>query len=779
MLLNYLKIAFRNLHRNTVFSVVNIVGLAVGITCTILIGLWVQDEVRYDKFHSSRAQLYRVMANVHWGDVATFNTVPASLNEAFKKEIPEIEYAASITDQNLLLSVEDKAFQERGYYASRDFLKMFSFPLVKGDPETALSSPDKIVITRLLAEKYFGQNDPIGQTIKINNEEVLQVSGVLRDIPANSSLQFGWLIPFENFEQKNSWIRKWGSFSTYMYVMLAPEATFSNVNKKLEHFLRAKSDSEDEIFLQPFSDMYLYADFKSGKQNGGRIEYVRLFSIIACFVLIISCINFINLTTSRYTKRMKEVGIRKVNGAGRKSLIVQFLSEAILLTFFAALFALVMAEMVLPSFNDLTGKEIRIDYGNPFFVTAVIGVTLLTGFLSGSYPALFLSSLKPVAILKSATIKLSGTNLLRKSLVVLQFSLAINLIIGTIIVYNQIQFIRHKNLGFDKENLITVNLNGDMYEHREAFRAQLVQAQGIVSVTESGDNPIDIDGTSADLSWPGKPPNQTVSISATWVGYDYARTIGVPMVAGRDFSKTMADSNKYVVNESAVRLMNLKDPIGTKVSFWNGDGEIIGVIKDFHLHSLHEPITPLILNLQPENTNLLLIRAERGKTKEVVASLTKVYDQYKTLYPLEYHFLDELYERRYQTDMIVGKLVNVFSFIAIFISVLGLFGLATFTAEQRTKEIGVRKVLGASLIGIVSLLSKDYLKLVVIAFLMVCPIAYYIMDNWLSQFAYHIPISVWVFALAGISSVFISLLTISIQTLKAALANPTVSLKNE
>ena len=525
--------------------------------------------------------------------------------------------------------------------------------------------------------------------------------------------------------------------------------------------------------------MYLFGDFKSGKQNGGRIQYVRLFSVIACFVLVIACINFMNLTTARYTRRIKEVGIRKVNGAGRKALITQFLGEAVLLTLIAVLIGLVMAEILLPSFNTLTSKTLEIDYRNPLFMSALISVTLLTGFVSGSYPALFLSSFKPVNILRSSVLRASGANTLRKSLVVFQFALAILLIIGTIVVYEQIQFIKNKNIGLDKENLIIMNLNGDVYKHLDSFQEQLIQSDGIMSVTSTGDNPIEIDGSSGDLNWPGKAPDQGVSISATWVGYDYIKTIGVPLLAGRDFSKTMADSASYIVNESAVRLMNLKDPVGAKVSFWNGEGRIIGVVKDFHLHSLHEPITPLILTLQPLNSSLVLIRTEAGKAPDAIASLKKIYRQFNSAFPLEYTFMDETYAKRYKSEMIIGKLVNVFALIAILISCLGLFGLATFTAEQRTKEIGVRKVLGASLMGIITLLSKDYLKLVIIAFLIICPIAYYVVDEWLQQFAYHISISWWFFIVTGILSFMIALITISVQTIRAASANPTDSLRSE
>jgi predicted permease len=780
MFRNYFKTAWRNLIKNKIYSFINITGLALGLTCTILIGLWVNDEMKVDQFHANGPQLYRVMANLFWGDETTGDNIPAPLNEAMKKDIPGIQNVATVTQDEILFFPGEKAHKEKGYYVTEDFLKMFSFPLINGNIHSALSSPKNIVITEKLAEKYFGNQDPMGKTIQVNSTDVFQVSGVLKDAPLNSSFQFGWLIPFDVFVQKNQWAKTWGNYSFQMYVMLDPHTSMTDVNEKLKHILnKYNKGSKDEFFLQSFGDKYLYANYKAGKQEGGRIVYVRLFSVIAIFVLLIACINFMNLTTARSVKRAKEVGIRKVVGAERKMIITQFFGEALLLTVCAVFLALVVVELLLPSFNQLTGKQLHLDFAQPGFLVAVLIVTIVTGLISGSYPALFLSSFRPVVVLKSAAVKASGANLLRKALVVIQFCLSIILIIGTIIIYNQIQYIRNKNLGLDKENLILMAAEGNVYTHLNTFEDELSRSPGIANVTTAGDIPIDINGTSADLNWPGKKPKEVVSVSATWVGYNFLKTMDIPLVAGRDFSKTMADSSNYIVNESAVKLMNLKNPIGQQVEFWNGKGSIVGVVKDFHLHSLHDPITPLVLCLQPQNSYILFVRTEKGKTREAIASLQHLQHHYDASFPFEYHFMDEMYEQRYNSEMMIGKLINVFAIMAILISCLGLFGLATYTAEQRIKEIGIRKVLGASVSNLTALLTRDILKLVLIATLFAFPIAWIGMNKWLDNFAYRTNISWWVFVVAALLAAFIALITVSYQAIRAALTNPVKNLRTE
>ena len=782
MIKNYLTIALRNLQRNKVYSFINLTGLALGLACTLLIALWVQDEMKVNKFHANGPRLYTLMSNLYWDGISTGTNVPASLNPALKKDLPEVEAVATVAFSGpILLTYNGISFKEEGIYSSPDLLTMFTFPLLKGNPLTALSAPDRIVITEKVARKYFGTTNPLGKTIKIDNKILFTVSGVLKDIPSASSLKFDWLIPFETHVKNNPWLLKWGSYTVNMYVMLKPNTSLEEVNGKLKTFLRKASGgtTKDDVFLQSYGDGYLYSDFKNGKQDGGRIEYVKLFTIVASFVLLIACINFMNLTTARSSKRSKEVGIRKVVGAERKMIIIQFMGEATLLTLFSVCLSLILVWIVLPYFNQLTGKNLNLNFSDVSFITMLLSVTLVTIAISGSYPALFLSALKPVSILKTAIVKNTGSALLRKGLVVLQFTLSIFLIICTMVIYQQVHYLKTKNLGIDKSNLIDVPLSGEVLTHVSSFMQQLSNSTSIKSMTVSQDLPIDINGTSGDLNWQGKKPGQLGSISATWVGYDYLKTIGVTLTEGRDFDPSRADSTNYIINETAANLMGIKNPIGQTVEFWKGKGQIIGVVKDFHLKSLHVPITPLILVLEPRNTSRVLVRAAPGKTTEALAEIKKVYGNYHSLFPFEYHFMDEVYEQRYKSEIVIGQLGNVFAGLTIFISCLGLFGLSAFTAEQRIKEIGIRKVVGASVFNITLLLSKDFLKLVFWSMCVAMPVAFWASNNWLQSFAYRIAMPWWIFIIAGLVSLLIAFFTVSFQSIKAAVSNPVISLRTE
>ena len=781
MLKNYIKTAWRNLRRNKGFSLLNITGLAVGLAATIVIALWIQDEVKHDKFHANGPRLYEVMANTYWGDVATFNMVPASLNEALKNEFPEVASVTTFTEAEALLTVDSTSFKEKGGYATPDMLRMFTFPLVKGDAQTALSSPERIVITEQLANKYFGTSDAIGKTIKLNDNTLFQVSGILKNIPSTSSLKFDWLIPFEVYEKENPWLAKWGSFSVYMYVMLEKHTALADVNSKLKHFLKTKTDESNtsELFLQPYGDRYLYGHYENGKQAGGRIEYVQLFSVVAIFILLIACINFMNLSTARSVERAKEVGVRKVIGAGRKPIIAQFMGEASLLTLIAVGIALLITWLALPYFNWITLKDLHIDFTDWHFFSLLVTVFIITVLLAGSYPALYLSSFKPIAILKKNTVKSVGAITLRKGLVVVQFSLAIILIIGTLVVYRQIQYIKNKNIGIDRGDLLVMSAESNIYNHLNAFQQELSALSSVAGSTVSMLNPIDIEASSADLNWPGKKAGQLGRVSVTTVGYDFAKTLGIPLVAGRDFERGRPDSTNYIINEMAAKQMGIDNPIGQQVSFWMGTGEIIGIVKDFHLHSLHEPITPLVICFEPRNASYILIRTQPGKTQQAIADIQRVYAKYESAFPFEYQFMDELYDAQYKNETIIEKLGYVFAALTIFIACLGLFGLAAFSAQQRTKEIGIRKVLGASVIGITQLLSRDFLKLVFIGLIIAIPAAWWAMTNWLERFAYRIDIQWWIFAIAGLSAILIALFTVSWQAIRAAMANPVNALRDE
>jgi predicted permease len=632
-----------------------------------------------------------------------------------------------------------------------------------------------------MAKKYFGDQEALGKMIRINNDQEVQVTGVLQNIPQHSSLQFSWLMPYEVYAKDKQWLQGWGMLSIRTYVQLHANTSQEQAEAKIKKLLQ-KNDpdpTKSELFLHPYQDVYLYSNFNNGKQDGGRIDYVRLFAIVAVFILFIACINFMNLSTARSARRSKEVGIRKVVGARRSLLISQFMGEAILLTVLSLLFALAIVVLLLPLFNSLTGKTIVIPFSEPVFILALVALAVLTGLIAGSYPALFLSAMQPIKVLKGAIKQGFASILLRKGLVIFQFALSTLLITATLAVYYQIEYIQNKNLGFDREHVISMSIEGDLWKNMYAFKQELLQLPGIKTVTRTGANPLEINASSADITWPGKLPTQTISVSATFVDYDYLSTLNIPLKAGRDFSPQFADSSSYIINETAARLMGMDDPIGQDIEFWIGKGKIVGVLKDFHTQSLHKPIEPYVLMLAPGNTWMMLIKTEPGKTAQALSSLEKLSRKYNPGYPFEYHFLDETFEKQYKSETLIGQLAGYFGCLAIFISCLGLFGLATFTAEQRTKEIGIRKVLGASVGNITLLLSTDFLKLVAIAFIIASPIAWYAMSKWLENFAFHIDLGVELFLLAGVAALLIALGTVSFQSVKAALSNPVKSLRSE
>ncbi|QNF32856.1 ABC transporter permease [Adhaeribacter swui] len=785
MLQNYLKIALRNLLRHKAFSFINIMGLALGMTCSILIMLWVQDELSYNRFHKNGPHLYRIMANLNWGEIQTGANSPQPLADALRKEIPEITHVVQMTEWDLgvLFEANGKINKEtKGRFVGPELFQMFSFPLVEGDPKTALTAPDAVVISQSLARKYFGNQPALGQIIHIKDQSNVRVTGVMQDMPKNSSLQFDFVLPLEIFIKKNDWAKTWGNFSFNTFLQLRPDADFAKVDGQIRKYMpQNHPEQKADFFLQPLADMHLYA-YKAGKPDGGRIAYVRLFTVVAVFILLIACINFMNLATARSAKRSKEVGIRKVIGAARSLLVGQFMGEALLTALLAVLLSVIGVILLLPVFNQVTGKTIAIDYSSPLFSLSLISIAVITGLVAGSYPALFLSSLEPVKVLKGSIKFGFKSLLLRKGLVVFQFTLSLVLIVGTLVIHRQISFIQNSNLGFDRENVISIGVEGNLDKNIKAFKNEILQTPGIKWVTATSNLPLDINNTSADLQWPGKSEKEASSVSGVFVDYDYFRTMNIPLKEGRSFSYDFAsDSSTYIINEAAADIMGLQNPVGQTVSFWNGKGKIIGVTKNFHMQSLHEPIKPLIMLPlpKPRGEGILLVRTEPGKTKEALASLEKAMRTYNPGYPFEYKFLDEVFEQQYRSEITIGTLINCFAGLAIFISCLGLFGLALFTAEQRTKEIGVRKVLGASVFNIVALLSRDFLKLVLLANVLAWPLAWWAMNKWLQNFAFRADLGWWIFALAGVATLGIALITVSFQAVRSAVANPVNSLRSE
>ncbi len=792
MLTNYIKIAWRNIVRNKAFSAINILGLALGMGCSLLIFLWIQDELGMDRYHTNGPHLYNVMQRqLYDGKAQAGRFTPGVLPDELKRQFPEVMYAAGYTgwDAQMTFAVGEKINKESGHWAGADWFKMFSIPLLAGTPTTALNSPTGMAISRKVAEFYFGNPvAALGKSIRIDNKNDYQVTAVFEDLPQNSSDNYDFLINWQDALTRNPWMNVWGNNGPHTRIMLRPEVNVANLDAKLKPFLRKYDKNigksfDAQLFLQPYPDSYLYSNFKNGVQDGGRIEYVRLFGVVAVFLLLIACINFMNLATARSVKRAKEVGVRKVVGAMRSLLVGQFIGEALLFTMLALVVAVTLVFFLLPGFNALTGKYLALHFTDASFWLLLIGTTLVTGLLAGSYPALFLSSLEPIRVLKGSLKFGAGARLFRQGLVVFQFVLSMLLIVGTIVVYRQVNFVQTENLGYDRENLIYIPVEGELatLTKFKTFKDELLRMPGIQTVSSMNETPFSIGNSTGGVSWTGKDPNVNIEVTQTAVGYDLLKTLKAKLVAGRDFSTAFStDTSNYIINESLVARTGYKDPVGQPITMWGKPGKIIGVMEDFHFQSLHTPIAPLILRLSTEpSSQNFLIRTQPGQTKQAVASIEALWKQQNPKFPFSYHFADDEYQKLYQSESVVGSLANYFAFLAIFISCLGLFGLSAFTAEQRTKEIGVRKVLGASVTNIIGLLSTDFLKLVLIAIVIASPLAWYATNQWLQGFAYKIDLSWWVFILAGLLAIGIALLTVSFQSVKAALMNPVKSLKSE
>ncbi|MVM33912.1 FtsX-like permease family protein [Spirosoma sp. HMF4905] len=784
MIQNYLKIAWRNLIRHKTFSAINILGLVLGMASSLLILLWVQHERSIDHFHANGSRLYQVFENQQTtgNDLNTTMTTPQLMAPALVAEVPQVERSVHMTPgSRLLLTVGNQAYKEIGIYASTDLFQLFSFPLVQGNPKTALVGPASIVISETVARKLFGRTDVVGRSVRVGDNDDRQITGVVQDIPETASLKFDFVLPAAPYIRKTQPNPRWGRNGWRTFALLHPNTDVNALNAKLLNFVQRHDSTMTKFttFLFPYQDIYLYSKFTNGQPDGGRIEYVRLFTIVAIFLLLIACINFMNLATARSAKRAREVGIRKVVGAGRSYLLSQFVGEAVLMALLSLLIAVVLVQVLLPLFNQLTEKHLVIQYGNPVYWAVLLSLALATGLIAGSYPALFLSSFQPVKVLKNTLQLTASAVIFRQGLVVFQFALSLLLIIGTLIVSQQMAYIRGKNLGINRENVIYMRVEGELAKHFEPFRQALLQAPGIQSVSSSDEDPLYIGNSTTGVEWRGKPDTDNTLFYQLPVSYDFIKTMKIGLVAGRDFSKAFpADSSNYIINEEAARRMGMRQPLGQELTNEGVPGTIVGLVKNFHLNSLRVAIEPLVIYLGPSNSTLL-VRTQPGQTEQALASMERLAKQFNPAYPFAYTFADDNFERQYKSEMLVGQLTRYFAGIAIVIACLGLFGLALFMAEQRTKEIGVRKVLGASVSSIVALLSGSFLKLVLVAIGIASPIAWWVMHEWLQAFAYRIDIAWWMFALAGGLVIGIALLTVSFQSIKAALVNPVKSLRSE
>ncbi|MBN8787727.1 MAG: ABC transporter permease, partial [Terrimonas sp.] len=743
-------------------------------------------------FHENGRKLFQVYErNFYDGKVDAGYSTQGLLADELKRNIPEIQYTSGfeyVVAPGTLSTAEanGKIIKMLGFFADADFFNMFSFPLLRGKAQASLQSPDKIAISRKMAEQFFGSADnAISKTVLIDTKAEYTVAAVFENLPANSSFQFDFLLPWQVFVKQNKWVNNWGNTSPATYVQLKEGAAVNKVEAKIKDFIYNYTEKNKSFYtqlaLQPFNQKYLYSNFKNGYIDGGRIEYVRLFTIIAIFILIIACINFMNLATARSGKRAKEIGLRKVIGAMRWSLIWQFLGEALLITLFSITAAFLIVVLMLPLFNSLTGKQLTLPIEDPVFWLSLLGLLAGTGLIAGSYPALFLSSLNPLKVLKGKLKFGWAPVFFRQGLVVFQFSLSILLIVGMIVIYRQMDYIQSKNLGYDRENLIYIPIEGSLADRYSSFKEQAQQLPGVMGISKMRNSPTVIEHHNNSIGWPGKAPDLTVSFADGVVGYDFIKTMKLSLKKGRDFSKEFGlDSANFILNETAVKKMGFENPVGQTVTWGNHPGKIIGVLKDFHFNSMHQAIEPLILRVDEDwSWGTILVRTKPRETKEAIAGLEKLCKTINPKFPFTYQFSDLEFEKLYRSEQVISKLSNIFAFLAIFISCLGLFGLAAFTAEQRTKEIGVRKVLGASVSNILTLLVSNFLKPVGIALIIAFPLAWYIMHKWLMDFQYKINMGVDIFLLAGILTFLIAIFTVAFQSIKSALANPVKNLRVE
>jgi putative ABC transport system permease protein len=788
MFRNYLVITIRNLFKNGFYSFINIAGLAIGITCSILILLWVADETSYNKFHPKADRLYQVWVNAHFdGKISSWTSVPLPTYEAFKTADSHIKQSL-VTDWggDHLLTVNDNRLIKKGYWASEEFLEMFEFPLLKGDATQVMDDPRSIVITQSTAKALFGAEDPINQVIRVDNEHELKVTGVLKDIPTNSSFEFDFIMPWKFREQTNDWVKRnttnWGNYSFQVFVELNDPANHAAVENTVRKMLQEHGEVETkpEYFLYPLLRWRLHGNFENGIETGGMNDYVQMFTIIAIFIIVIACINFMNLATARSERRAREVGIRKSVGSRKHELILQFLGESTFISFIAFVIAILMAQLLLPYYNDLVQKKLFIDYASSQFWIFSLGMIFLTGIVSGSYPAFYLSSFQPVKVLKGKLTIGKGASTPRKVLVTLQFGFSILLIIGTIVIYQQIQLVKGRSLGYDQENLMAVNYSNEVAKNYRSIKLELLGSGVVEAVTKSNSSITDINSNNF-LGWPGKPEDLRVIFTTIATEYDYTKTMGIKITEGRDFSEDFkTDTASILINKAALELMKLNDPLGTELDLWGGKRKLIGVVDNVLMGSPYQPVKPMFVILDPEWIDAVTIRLK--KTNDLPAAINTVksiFEKYASAYPFEYRFADVEFQKKFTTINLTSTLASLFASLTIIITGLGLFGLASFTAEQRTKEIGIRKVLGASVSSLVGMMSKDFSRLVIISFMISAPLAWWLLTKYLERYPIRTGIAWWVFPVTGLIALLFAVAIVSTQALRAAKSNPVDSLRSE
>lgn len=785
MVRSYLKIAFRNLIRHKGFSFLNISGLAIGMVCTLLILFWVQHELNYDRYNENGRNIYRILQHIQYSEIVTWAINQGPLGPALKEEIPEIEEQARFCFTRWRIKYKDQVFVESGGYADPSLFKMFTLPFVKGEPDTALTDARSVVLTEELAQKIFGDENPLGKTIHVADQYDFRVSGVLKNLPDDSHFRFEFLANMDFAKEVGRTVDSWKNSHFTTYVQLPENTSLEEVNKKIYNFLDEKPTLEDweKLSLQPLFKIHLSSGIGYDAFGTGNAKYVVIFSVAALFILLIACINFMNLSTARSLLRSKEVGLRKVVGALRGQLVRQFLGETVFHSLIAMVLAVGLGILLLPAFNQLARKNFAAEvFIRPDIILGCSAIVLVTGILAGCYPAFILSGFRPAAVLKGTARTVGKGSAFRRLLVVFQFSVAVILMVGSLVIYSQIHFMMNKDLGYEKENLITLDLNGNVQKNYEAFKHELIANPSILNVTRVGGLPTyGYYFSNSRWNWEGKDPDKDILFRANFVDYDYLETIGVQIVRGRPFSQDYgADEMAIIINEVSQKAMDFVDPIGKRVTLGeDNEFHIIGVVKDFHYVSLRTEIEPLILLLDPERSSAIVIRIRSENTPQTLEFLGGVWKKFAGDYEYDYRFLDESLDALYRSEARVGRIINIFTFLSIFVSCLGLFGLASFMALSRTKEIGIRKVLGATVSGIVVLLTKEFSRWVLVANLIACPLSYLAMNRWLEEFPYRTNIKLWIFLGTGLATLMGAILTTSYQSMKAALADPVDSLRYE
>ncbi len=790
MIRHSLLLIYRNFQRFKSTFLINLIGLSTGLACALFIYLWVQDELSVDQFHEKNSRLFQVFENHQRADgMATSRSTAGMLAETLAEDMPEVEYAAPVMPSfwfgKFSLLNKDEGIKATGQFVGKDFFNLFSYRLTQGDKNEVLADQNSIVISEATAMNLFGTTEQVvGKTIDwqlLNIKVPVLITGILENVPANSSDQFDFVLSFEAFKEISPSVLDWANNGTYAYVTLREGADANAFEQKISGLLANRGFDGRTLFLQPYADMYLHGNFENGVQAGGRIAYVKLFSIIAIFILVIACINFMNLSTAKASRRIKEVGVKKAIGASRLNLIVQYMGESTVLAFLSLMLATIIVQLLLPEFNQITGKSLALK-PDLRLILSFVSVALFTGFVSGSYPALYLSGFNPMRVLKGSSGSFgqnTGELWARKGLVVLQFTLSVIFMVSVIVIYQQIDYIQTKNLGYDKDNMVTFPIEGKVADNPETFLTALRQIHTVLTASSMSNNMVGAKNSTGGLQWEGND-RQDINFEVITANYGLLETLGMEMASGRSFSKDFsADTATIIFNEAAIAAMGLQDPIGKTVRLWGEDKTIIGVVKDFHFESLHEAVRPLFFRLDPTQTLSIVAKIAPGTERQTIGQLEKLYKAYNPDFVLDYRFMDQEFQALYVAEQRVASLSQYFAGLAILISCLGLFGLAAFTAERRLKEIGIRKILGSSDLGIVYLLSVDFTRMVGIAILIALPLSYLLTAQWLEGFAFRIELAWWYFAGAGLAALLIAWFTVGLQTVKAARVNPSECLRDE